>query len=526
MKTTYRRQRRYQERAALSCRIEPAGSRPQRGRARRAGRAAPAALVVLWAACGAARAGDFKVSAATYLGGASPKEQWTAVDVAPDGTIVVAGAAPKLAGGAAETKLLGGGDGVVLRLSADGTKLLSVTRIGDYVEDMEADAKGRIAVTGSFGVAVLSADASSVVWRDEKIIVGKKAAQFSNQTPPFREDRYTRRVARLAVGADGHVASIQNAVKKHGREPKQGHLYVWDAGGKRLCDVHLIQYKYPKDVCVDAANRQVIVGGFNTYKADSRHMAGHPIHMPWMAAYTYGGKRNWEAYNFPAKAVYAENTFADSRVQRLAIGADGYLYMGGYIHGGDYVWRHDPFDVKKRPKIETGRDGFSRAYGMGRGMDFSYFAKYEAKTGRVLQGQALLARSTERGGRPAQIQIKGIDADKGGNLYLSGYTQAFIKGRSTCRVAGQAVGEYYKPEAFLMVVAPDFKKRRLWTVFSRRCESASWGVAVGETTAALIAEVYEGRMITAGKALLTKPPGPIDGYLVTWKPPVGSAASE
>jgi hypothetical protein len=468
--------------------------------------------------CGTTRAVDFSVETATYLGGPSADEQWTAVDVAPDGTIVAAGAADISFDGVKATDLLGGGRGVLVRLNHDGRTVLSLTRVGDYVEDMELDATGRIAVTGSFGVAVLSPDGSSVLWRDGNILIGTKAAQFSNQTPPFREDRYTRRVARVAIGADATVASIHNAVKRHGNDPKLGHLYVWDAEGKRLCDVHLVQYKYPKDVCVDAAHKLVIVGGFNTYKADSRHMKDHPIHMPWMAAYTYDGIRKWEAYNFPAKDIYAQNSFADSRVQRLAIGADGYLYMGGYIHGGDFVWRHDPFDVTKRANADTGRDGFSRAHGMGRGMDFSYFGKFDPATGKILQGQALLARGTEKGGgKPAQIQIKGIDADRKGNLYLSGYTQAFIRDRSQCRVAGKPVGPYHKPEAFLMVVPPGFGRPTLWTVFSEKAESASWGVAVGDKTAALLGEVYEGALISSS-ALQTKPPGPIDGYLVVWKP--------
>jgi len=467
----------------------------------------------------AARADDFRVTTATYLGGGSPTEQWAAVDIAQDKTIVLAGAAAELSvKGAARAELLGGGEGVIVRLNAEGAKILSITRVGDYVEDMKIGPGGRIAVAGSFGVAVLSPDAAKVLWSDKEIILGTKAAQFSNQTPPFREDRYTRRLARVAIGSDGTTASIQNAVKKHGSEPKRGRLYIWDKEGKRLSDVPLTDYKYPQDVCVDTANRLVIVGGFNTYAAESRHMKRHPIHMPWMAAYAYEGRRKWEAYNFPAKDVYAQNTFADSRVQRLAIGGDGRLYMGGYIHGGDFVWRHDPFDVKKRVNVDTGFDAFSKAYNMGRGIDMAYFAKFEPATGRILQGQALLTRATEQGGgKPAQIQIQGIDADKNGNLYLSGYAEAFIENRSQKQINGKSVGDYFKPEAFLMVVSHDFKTRKVWTVFSEKAESASWGVAQRDGLAALIAEVYEGAMITTSNALQKKPARTTDGYMVVWE---------
>lgn len=477
-------------------------------------------LVLLCAAPRVLPADDFQVATATYLGGPAQEEEWTAVDVAPDGAVVVAGSLPESEpGDVRPVDLLGGGYGIVVRLNPQGTKVLSATRMGDYIDDLEVGEDGRIAATGSFGVAVLSAGGSSLDWRDGDVIRGTKAAQFRNQTPPFKHARYTRRVARVAVGVDGTVASIQNDEKVHGTAPKMGHLYVWDPQGRRLCDVALRPYKYPKDVCVSAAHKLVIVGGLNTYSADSRHMKNHPIHMPFLVAYDYQGNKQWESYNFPAAASYAQNTFADSRVQRITIGRDGYLYMGGYVHGGDYVWRHDPHDVTKRSDHDTGYDSFSRAANMGPGRDHAYFAKFDPADGKILLGQPLLCRATEAGGgKPGQIQIKGIHADKSGNVYLSGYCEKYIKNRSAQRINGTAVGPYHAPEAFLMVVSPDFRTRKVWTVFSQHCESASWGVSVRCGTAALVAELYEGTMITTEGALQAKPGKPYDGYLMTWQP--------
>jgi hypothetical protein len=383
---------------------------------------------------------------------------------------------------------------------------------------MEIGEDGAIAVTGSFGVALLSPDGSRILWRDAGIVRGTKAAQFRNQTPPFKLARYTRRVSRVAIGADGTVASIQSDQKIHSAEPKKGHLYVWDRQGQRLCDVPLVKYKYLKDVCVDSQHKLVIVGGFNTYAADSPHMKNHPIHMQFMTAYAYGGQEKWRNYDFTAQASYAQNTYADSRVQRLVIGRDGFLYMGGYIHGGDYVWVHDPKDVTKRLKKDTGFDSFSKAMNMGRGIDQGYFAKYDPATGEFLQGQALLCRrEANGGGKPTQIQIKGIHADEKGCLYMSGYCEAYIKDRDSQKVLGVPVGAYYKPEPFLLVVSPDFRSRQVWTVFARHCEAASWGVSVREGVAALVAEVYEGELITTENAMQKEPPAARCGYLVTWK---------
>jgi len=222
------------------------------------------AIAATLAVARAAMGGDFRPSMATCLGGDEKVEEWTAVEVAPNGHVVVAGSAPGYTvQGVEETWLMAGGYGIVMRIDPKTNQRVSVTRMGDWIEDMQIDLEGRIALCGSFGLAV------------------------------------------------------------------------------------------------DGKNKLAIVGGFNTHKHNSPHMKDHPIHMPFLTAYTYDGKVKWVAYDFPAKDVYAENTCADSRVQRLAIGADGYLYMGGYIHGGDYVWRHDPLDVTKRVKVDVGYDGYS-----------------------------------------------------------------------------------------------------------------------------------------------------------------------
>ncbi len=486
-------------------------------------------VMVVLAVCGLAAAeNNFEPTMATYLGGDEMVEEWTAVDIAPDGMVVVAGTAgcgersPWPGGdlpGVNVSWLMGGGFGIVARIDPETNGVASVARIGDWIEDMAVADDGRIVITGSFGVAVLTPDASRIIWRDGDIIRGTRSAQFRNQTPPFRRYRYTRRVARVSVGSDGTVASIQAEKKEWSAGPMHGRLYVWDRDGERICDLRMKQYKYPKDVVVDSANKQVIVGGFNTYSHDSPHMDNHPIHMQFMTAFTYDGNVNWAAYDFPAREVYAHNTYADCRVQRLVIGHDGYLYMGGYIHGGDYIWKHDPFDVDKHVQVDVNYDRFTHAIDMGPGLDQSYFAKYDPKTGEILQGQVLLCRERpDGGGKPTQIQIRGIHADADGNVYLAGYCEAYIKDRDAQRVAGEQVGEYEAPEIFLLGVSPDFRQRHVWTVFSRdNCEAAAWGLSVRDGRAALIGEVYQGEVITTENALQSEPTRHTNGYLVIWE---------
>ena len=54
------------------------------------------AIAATLAVARAAMGGDFRPLMATYLGGSEKVEEWTAVEVAPDGHVVVAGSAPDL----------------------------------------------------------------------------------------------------------------------------------------------------------------------------------------------------------------------------------------------------------------------------------------------------------------------------------------------------------------------------------------------------------------------------------------------
>ena len=135
------------------------------------------------------------------------------------------------------------------------------------------------------------------------------------------------------------------------------------------------------------------------------------------------------------------------------------------------------------------------------------------------QGQVLLTRREPKGGgKPAQNQIKGIQADKDGTVYLAGYCEKYIKDRDAQQVAGQRVGEYHKPEPFLLVVTPDFRNRKVWTVFAAdKCEAAFWGLGLRNGVAAMVGEVYEGQTITTHNALQKDPATHTDGYLVIWR---------
>ncbi len=490
---------------------------------------------------------NFTVSTATYLGGSSSGDELNACDVAPDGTIVVGGRMPgHNPGGVTPVNLLGGGNGVVIRLNNTGTSVLSITRFGDTIQDLEVGPDGKIAVTWNAGHGLLKADASAFIWYSDTVKIGHltshTGAFFADYSSSTINMKYRRSLSRISIGTDGTVASLQiplNCWKVSPGKPIW-YCYVYDSAGtllklitgggyfnKDTCgDTKFVYNGYPEDVCVDGNNHSVIVAGWNPDKTS--YSPYTPIHIPFMYAYDYNGNLKWKDYHYTADGCFAVSSTADSRINEIVIGADGYLYQAGYIHGGDHLFARDPKNVNNPALVHTGYDSYSNAYSMGAGIDQAYFCKYDPLTGNILKGQALLVRkNTDGSSTPNQSLIKAIEVDADGRLYLTGYCQLYMKSRSTLQVNGTTVGTvattFPSPangsEIFLAIIAPDWNSREVWTSFSlNNAEGSGWGIGVNNLTAALAGEVFTGTMITSSNAIQSTPGSLKDGYLVAWTP--------
>ncbi len=486
-------------------------------------------ITVLFFSAVLCRAANFPVSTASYLGTNSVDDAIFAVDVAPDATIVLGG---RLAGftpsGITATELLGGGDGVVLRCKTSG-EILSLSRIGGCVHDLEIGADGKIAVCGDFGTGLLSADASEVLWVKTDIKKGTIDAYTGSFYGDFASSsvnmRYRRALSRVSIGSDGTVASMQQPLKYYDeqyniRPTPYCWVYIYDIDGNEL-GRFTADDKYSEDICVDGKNKLVIHAGWNPKHHDWGSVKDHPIHVPFMRAYTYSASLEWENYDWTALACYQQNSFADSRVSEVVIGNDGYLYMAGYIHGGDHLWKLGPKKITDRPDVFIGYDNYSNPTNMGPGIDHAYFCKYDPVNGDILKGQAAIVRENADGsGRPRQSQIKGLDAGPDGTVYMSGYCQEFLPNRSSVRINGIAVGSVSSStpaaEPFVLIVNPDWKSRKAWVSFSKSgCEGIFWGLGCRNGVVATAGTIFKGSAIVS-KAEQPSSGGLHEGYIVAW----------
>jgi hypothetical protein len=477
---------------------------------------------------------NFAVNTATYLA-TDEEDEINGVDVAPDGSIVIAGKLPSYsAQGKSPINLLGGGDAKVVRLNSSGTQILSITSIaGNTINDIQVCLDGTIAITGSFGVGVLNAQASSFLWLDQNIQKGTVEAHTNSFYQWFdraeNKKRYKRTMSRVAIGDDGLVATIQQVIN-YG----PSYLYVYDKAGtlvydsvfpatqeKIFPDRTFTAYNinvYPNDICVDSKNKSILIGGWNPRFDDQPGYANHPIHMPYIKCFSYSGELKWLTYDWRAREAYNKVMFADSRFNDLVMGRDGYLYTTGYIHGGDHMFLFDPKDINKRTYAHVGYDSYSNAATMGAGIDHAYICKYDPATGDILKSQAVIVRKKADGtDKPNQSQVKGIMADEKGRVYMAGYCQPYIKNRALQTINNIPVGARDTCESFILVIDSTWLKREIWTVTTKnKLEGTFWGLSYRNGVITAAGEVFGGEAITTPNALQSSRRNGYDGYLVCW----------
>lgn len=433
---------------------------------------------------GSARASsDLPVSSATYLGG-SGADSVAGVAVAPDGSVVLAATLPTFSGGAA-VSLLQGGAGALVRLAPDGRSVRSVTRLGTQISDLETNGRGDMVACGAFGVAVLNADASAVQW---------------HAAAPTE---------RCAIAADGTVAALGGgAARTYG--PAGAPLGTWAIGGTAQ-----------RDIAIDSSSKQVFAVGY-TQKNVSGFCQG-VVQIPFLKAWDYAGAARWTNYDWSAQQAHNAGQCADSRGYLVAMGEDGKLYYAGYTDGGNSVYTRDPRDISRALGSEAIKpDCYHDPFGMKGAKALTWYGRFDPVSGTIERGQYLLTRLDDGSGN--SIAPRAIAADASGRVFLTGEQYANQDNRAGRTVGGAAVGGYEGGEAFLLVLAPDWRSRQVWTPFAATGAKAGGspgvGVAVRGNVAAVAVQFApaNGRALVTANALQPAPAGNTDGYVAVWNP--------
>ena len=418
---------------------------------------------------------SYDIASASFLGTDGDEDRIRGARIQSDGTVVLAANIGDSSPGDVEPILLNDATatsgGAIIRLSADGRSILSVTRIAAQVEDLALDDSDTIYVAAwEEGLIKLDSTASILLFADS-----------------------ANKVLRVDADGEGMVATLQTSTSDpDSSKPGNGRVVVYDAEHEQLGN--FTGRHNTLDVCLDTASQTVAYIGWRQASAFDGNKS-QPVQIAYLRGATYDGSEKYTAYDWSTDTESdrflnkPENNMADTRGYRCTIGGDGKLYAAFEVAGGNHIFRYRPFDIMTKVGI-VGGDQWHEFYN-SRSEHKTFFARYEPDTGEYVLGQQLTGRlGPDKGNRANTIRVNGgsIAVDGEGRVYIGGSSAAGLpmpphekyeaKGGET---TFNPFPDGYLGGAWFMVMSADFKTR----LYTTR-------LATGGTTHAVDARTLEG----------------------------------
>jgi len=426
---------------------------------------------------------NLEVFTASYLGG-DGDDRAAGVDIAPDRTIVFAGTFTGEIAEISNNNLLGDGNGTVIRTDATGREILSVSRIGSEIFDLDVDGdRGNIAIVGDFGIALLSPEADRLLWHDPLAAIDTTLKSYST---------------RVSIGEDGNIAIL--ADKK---------IVLFDRQGNAIAYFPVVG-GFAADIVVHSPSRSLIVTGFTQKDGGGCSQ----LQVAFLRAYGYDSRRRWENYDWTHAEAFSHNSScADTRGYRIALGEDGLMYFAGESAGGNSIFRYQPRNLNAEAN-NIHFDPYTRAYNTSSN-HITYVARFDPYNGDLERGQFHLGRLPD--GRGNAMQPRAIAADEAGNVYIGG--RAFYHDRMRDTAISGQFGSYAVTDNFVLAIAPDFSSRHYLVSWNRGCEGENIvvGIAAARGVRAMTSNTAGCDMITVN-ARQARPQGGAEMLYSVWEP--------
>ncbi|WP_343913279.1 Ig-like domain-containing protein [Aquimarina litoralis] len=387
--------------------------------------------------------GQTNIQSSSFIGGDLDDDRVYGSKFLKDGTIILAanisntnfiGITPKFLNGANENS-----SGAIIRLSNDGRRVLSVTKIASYITDISIDSSERlyIAAYGNSQALILDKNASKILW----------------------SKKFDKRVHRIDVGNNGRFVVLTSNAPHDDKKVSGASIYSFDNQWGQVGKWGSVS-QYTNDVCIDETSKTIIGIGFKNIRAADQS-GSNPVDVSVYRGWSYNGNLKYTGYDWNGKRGNANwinrprNNMADTRGARCEMGKDGKLYMSFAADGGNHIFRHDPFDINKTVNI-VGGDRYHVFSNTGTEKK-TFFGRYEASTGKYLKGQQFCARSSSGRGNTAHPEFGDIAADSEGRVFLTGTSASGLPLTLDPLPGGYSGGP------FVLVMSPDFKTRELVT---------------------------------------------------------------
>jgi Secretion system C-terminal sorting domain/Bacterial Ig domain len=384
-----------------------------------------------------------KYSIATLLGGSSNSDEVRASVIQTDGTIVLAAnisdaslpnVTPTLLNNTTSTT-----SGSIIRLTADGKTVLSVTKLATQITDMSVDSLDNLYIAaGSAGAFKLNKTATQIVWQ-------QSLPKFAHRIDAGKAGKS---IVLSATEIDADDETLTGAA-----------VNIYDVDGSSLAQLGATS-QYTTDVAIDEASGTAISIGFKNFNtSDGVGGQSLPVYVPVIRGFSFDGVQKYVAYdwssdvNSPRWLNRSANNMADVRAVRCTMGKDGKLYVMHEVYGGNHCLRYSPFDILQTVPIVAGDMYFNFA---NTGTRVKVFVgRHEAGTGAYIAGQQFTARINAPLNIDNTVFVRrgAIEADAEGRVFITGQSASGIP-LSIDHQPGE-----YSGGAFLLILSPNLATR-------------------------------------------------------------------
>jgi hypothetical protein len=371
-------------------------------------------------------AGPYKVVAASWIGGVG-EDELVGAAILPDGTLLVAGNSEGYAPAGESVRHLstaslpasdsptpsakkGKGDskqkgsGFVARLSADGSKLLSLADMaGSRIVRMKVDGGGTPFVLAKAGGDTTIAGVSGS---------GSFVARLAPDLKQVNGCLFVEGADDFGIDANGEVVVLTKG--RVSRFSADGKTQKWSEPFASTGD------NRPGGIDVDSKSGTAVVTGYGMTRTG---------HEPYKDPYAYGfsreGKQVWAIWNpDPKREVDAKfggnGLMADTTGKAVFAGADGMIDILLFADGGNSVCTRDPLnpDNKLDPAIMQGVYQAGPGFGFRGASKTSIIFRVDPATGKLLKGTWMSAWLNPQ--HANGLGMNGAAADEQGTTFIVG----------------------------------------------------------------------------------------------------------
>ena len=352
-------------------------------------------------------------------------------------------------------------------------------------------ATGAIAQTvglqGAVSDMAFDGDGLLVVAANDKIIkLAATSGEVLSATP-------LRGVSRVAVSPDGYVGAI--AEKR---------VYLYNKSGAELFS-KLRDFTRVTDVEVlSCRGKQLLyVTSFQNNWFIDLNKKRNPVQIARLEAFDFKGEVAWSLFSDRPEAI--KQNVADTRLYRVTLGRDGYLYIAGESAGTATIfrWRGQPLtegeSYGSADPFVTQIDAYSQLYNSGPA-HLAYYARVNPTKGDLVTSQLSFPRRADT--KSNTMKIGDIAGAADGRLYMGNGAGNGIPNRDKLTINGKRIGEYEGRDRSWMSVAPNFKTRNFWTVLADKGgKGVVQGVDAGYGYSAALSNAESGTVpVTSGTA--------------------------